>query len=114
VSSEYKYPFYSSRLQQANTPKETFSSLGQLAACRSHKRNESDRAGEVTSSAGVLRMIESVRTPPAKRAVRANKRAALEKTVLIKACNKSEAAKIAEAQNPGYTAIRDAIGRGLN
>ena len=51
------------------------------------------------------------RKEPTKRAKKANRRAELGQTTLVTAKNKNEAAKKAEAENPGYIAIRDAISR---
>jgi hypothetical protein len=53
------------------------------------------------------------RKPQTRRAKRANRDASLGQTVIVKARNKKDAAKVAESENPGFVAIKDAIGRGL-
>jgi len=49
--------------------------------------------------------------PQSPAAKKANKHGALGQTVMIRARNKNEAADLAEQQNPGYVAIRDATER---
>jgi hypothetical protein len=50
-----------------------------------------------------------VRRPPTKRAVEANRNGSLGQTFPIVARNKAEAAKKAEAEHPGFVAIRESI-----
>lgn len=46
---------------------------------------------------------------PTKRALEANRDGSLGQTFTVKAKSKAEAATLAEAQNPGYVAIRDGV-----